>query len=157
MKFTTKTRDYPKDFKRKFYFVDGDRSAGIELRFIPDEEMAEARKRHTETVIEYVPHPRTGKLTRVETDNVDNDEFMKWFISTLIASFWGIIVDGKEIEVSDYNKQALFFGRNFDEKGKFTSVIDEEGVFKAFVLKSNVELGKIAKDMYGGKSKRKNS
>lgn len=157
MKFTTKTRDLPKDFRHKFYFVDGDKSAGVELKFISDEEMAAERKKYVKQVVEYVPHPVTRKLTKVESEEVDDNGFMRWWVTTLIADFWGIFIDDTEAEVTDYNKQALFFGRNFDEGGTFTSVIDEERSFNKFVAAKNIELGKIAEELFGGKSKRKNS
>ena len=157
MKFTTKTRDLPKSFKHRFYFVDGDESSGVELQFISDEDMRDQRKKYVKTMVEYVPHPQTGKLTRVETEKTDNEGFMSWWITTLISDFWGIIVDDKLLEVSDYTKQALFFGSNFDkETGKFTSVIDEDRVFNRFVVEKNAELHEIAKQSFGGTSTTKN-
>lgn len=158
MKFTTKTRNLPKDFKQKFYFVDGDESSGVELWFISDEEMREERKKYIKTLVEYVHDPKTGKLTRVETEKADTEAFITWWITSLISDFWGVIADDTPLEVTAYTKQALFFGSNFDEAtGKFTSVIDEERAFNKFVIEKNAELHRNVIELFGGTSKGKNS
>jgi len=157
MQFTTKTRDLPKEFTQKFNFVEGDESSGVELRFIPDDAMAKARKKFVKARVEYQPHPRTGKLTRVEDEVVDHDGFFSWWIDQLIVGWWGIIVDGEEFPVTTYNKEALYHGRNFGDDRVFTTIIDEDRVFQKFVIEKNLELSKLAEQLYGGKSLGKNS
>jgi len=156
MQFTTRTRDLPKEFTRRFNFVDGDESSGVELRFIPDDMTAKERKRFVKKSIEYAVHPRTGKLAKVEDDVIDYDGFFAWWIDTLIVGWWGITVDGENFEATAYNKEALFHGRHFGDDRIFTSIIDENREFQKFVNEKAAELSKLAEQLYGSKSAGKN-
>jgi len=157
MQFTTRTRDLPKEFTRKFNFVEGDESSGVELRFLPDEMLAKARKKFVKKSIEFAVHPRTGKLAKVEDETIDHDGFFSWWIDNLIVGWWGIIVDGDEFQATAYNKEALYHGRHFGEDRIFTAIIDEDHEFQKFVTEKAAELAKIAEQLYGGKSAGKNS
>jgi len=157
MQFTTRTRDIPKEFTRKFNFVEGDESSGVELRFIPNEVTAKALKKFTKKTVEYHPDPRTGKLAKVEEEISDHNGFMDWRIDYMIVGWWGIIVDGKEFEPTPYNKQSLYYGGFFGEDRSFKTLIDEDREFQKFVREKAEELDKIAEQLYGGKSAGKNS
>jgi hypothetical protein len=157
MQFTTKTRDLPKEFTRKFNFVEGDESSGVELRFIPDDVAAKARKKFIKKTVEFAINPRTGKLAKVEDEIFDNDGFYSWWIDTLIVGWWGIVVDGEDFPATTYNKEALSYGRHFNDDREFTATIDDDRIFNKFVTAKNLELQKIAEQLYGGKSAGKNS
>lgn len=128
-------------FTVKFYFVDGDESSGVELRFITEEMQKKAYDELVEVEIDYAVHPKTKKLTKVKTEDVTPNALENWLIDKWIVSWWGVTLDGKEVECTKDNKVDLF--KNHDT---FTNFIAEKlGV-----------LNKMAEESFGGKSETKN-
>jgi hypothetical protein len=142
MQFTSKTRSMPDDFKVKFYFDDSDKSSGIELKFITDEEKRGAYKELVREDIEFAVHPVNKKLTKVVTPDVDPEAIEAWFIDKMIAGWFGVFLDGEEIKCTKENKVKLY---------------KEQEVFRDFVDECNAKLTEQALESFGSSSKAKNS
>jgi hypothetical protein len=137
MQFTTNTAKDPEVLKVKFNFNEEDDSSGVELRFISNEDQFDLYDKSNEDRVEYVVHPSTKKLTRVDSKKYDQDGFTESFIDMLIVSWWGMFLDGEEVECTPENKIKLY---------------KEQKEFAAFVDAKREAINELAVESFGGNS-----
>ena len=157
MKFKSKKVAGGKPATMKFYFDEEDKKSGVELTFITMEKQLKAYNELVREEVEYAIHPRTRKLTKVVTPEVDTQSMEEWIVDNRISNFWGIFIDDEEIPVTKENKLMLYRGREVDKDGNVIRIIDEEREFASFVDKKYLELEENAKEIFGGNSRLKNS
>lgn len=136
-----KSKKKVQDFTAKFYFPGSSKKSGVELRLITDEMRRDAYKVLVTEDVDFALHPVTHRLTKVVTPIFKNRDLEDWNIDTMIASWWGISIDGEEVECTKDNKVMLY--REYPE-------------FCAFVDESEKALKESAEKSFGGASEIKN-
>ena len=130
-----------KDYSAKFHWGGDKKKMWIKLRMMTDEERQKIVKDATVVHIDFPLHPKTGKMQRVETREIDEKKLMEALVDSQLVEWGNFTLEGKELDCTLENKLSL---------------IENVDGFAQFYAESITALKKDSEEAFGGTSASKN-